>query len=178
MTSVKGFDQQPQFMKMRQVQSAAATFTQLEAETPVIPTISGNKAIVMEILKVYYWRTAITYPATSPLSDVQIQMQCGRESLAAIANSDSDDHVVPFYEEQFTNVEVGTTANNHTMNQHTNPKIIDVTDGQGNGIIYAGRKLYFGVDSGNLSAALTGSCWILFRLIKVDIKEFLGEVLS
>ncbi|GAG92912.1 unnamed protein product, partial [marine sediment metagenome] len=113
----------------------------------------------------------------SALDDTSIHMQLTRDSQVAIQANDDEDMVIPRMVELSRTREVGTSAAQHSETITHWPKEIIVQDGKGDGIIYAGKNLYLGLDTINAAVVVAGYIMILYRLVKVDIREFLGEIL-
>lgn len=171
-------DINPQFMKMMVEMDTINTFKEVEYKTPIIPVIAGNMALVMEILKVFVNNSLIDLDATSPLSNSTLTVQMTRSSQESILAEDDEDLLIPRMDKHFIKREVGTSVTSHSELLDDKFHYFDLTDGNGNGIIFSGRSLYLGILTGNLGTVVSAGVWVLYRLVKVDMKEFLGELLD
>ena len=173
-------DVNPQFFKLSHTQGAANTYSDEEVELVVIPNISGSKVMVMEVLKALYFVSQFQCETDDGLLTLTIQVT--RDNQSALVADDSDDLLIPKFEinSDPRNIADGTPTNVRSISEITNvnPKVVDLTDGNGNGIILPHRNVYIGVDSSNLLAANTGTVWLLYRFKEIPLTEFLGDVIQ
>jgi len=169
-------DVKPQLFALNlQTQSAADTSFSTAFNTPV-PRItpSASKATIMEILKVYFTvqggdaaHAAWCYLSTASVQDAGVNTLTAANGAAAL----SDPRVFAF-------MNYNDRVNTSGMATEKYPKIVDVTDGAGNGVLVATDQIFFEGSSDIATSAMTFGCKILYRVYDASILEYVGIVQS
>lgn len=135
-----------------------------------------NRAMIMEVLKVWW------YLAVDDISDLTGAQWAFLTTNTARFNTQTStaitmalDALEPntfamagFFRTLSTN---GATVTNY-------PAVVDLTDGNGNGILIATDRIF--IIGGNIAgtAGATYTCKILYRMVNVGIEEYVGIVQS
>lgn len=156
----------------------ANQYTQVGINLPVnqLPLRNKNKAIVMELLKVYFDISSPSgaFPDT-PGAIVQAQMQISTASTSSIQHSAPQ--VIAWVSRKWKgNPEAGTPVPYAVT--WVEPEYIDLTDGAGHGVLVATNQLYAGADTTGYNAVAVFSARLLYRWKEVDLTEYLGMVQS
>jgi len=157
----------PQYINAIITQSAANTFTQVEIPLPTVQDIGGGKALVVEILRVFFGGSTFFVDTASGGS---VSAQLTKKTAVAILE-DNDSTVIAScrkYKEYAT--AVGFTE------ILLSPHAVDTTDGQGHGYLAGQQKLFLGVNSVGCTAVRISTVKILYRLRKVTAGELLGTI--
>ena len=141
-------DKHPQMLRARVTETGANTFTETEVVTPVVAL--GNSAEVMEILKVFFFGKT-----DGAASDI-LNLHLSDESQDCIAHA-------AIFQPAATSAEIM-------------PIVIDLMDGNGNGILYGKDSLFFGAVGNSLAGATTSDVAILYRMKKVSLRDLLDMV--
>lgn len=160
----KRIDINPQFLNIHVNESAANTWTTQEASTPVFKQISKDTALVMEILKIYFHQVNVGEQGANDQHNMVI---CDRD-LASYP--DPDNAAVIAWYRQSSHV---ATSGAHSIEF---PKEVDLTDGNGNGVLYGRQKIYLGIKGNSQASALEGGVKILYRLKEVSASELIGII--
>jgi len=145
-----------------------------------VPRLGGGTsttAIVFEVLRLqWYLGLEDMFDVSSSihfgfLSTATNRVDAETTSLASMVD-DAEDPLTIGFAAKVSNV-VTTGAHSETM-----PIVIDMTDGDGNGILIATDRIF--IVGGNLSGtvAATYVCNILYRMVEVGIQEYVGIVQS
>ena len=153
------FDIHPQYLRIGVTESAANTFTQKEENTPIAQVGKGN-TLVMELLKVF-----IQHSPGDLLDGDRIKFALYDRSKIATPSMEAAGVLLVVDIKS-----VGTSSNIDTF------RMIDVTDGAGNGPIYARNKIYLSVEGVGQTAALNASGGILYRLVEIGPSELIGTI--
>lgn len=164
-------DIKPQLLSESISESAANTYTQEEIDVIGYDLQDGYG---IEILKVFWTIGKLTLDAA--FAHNQVQAQICRSSQTAIVGLDNPDLVAPGFRRNYYHNEVGTSANVHSTIVDQDPTVFDLTDGNGNGMIFAGPKIYLGIKGEALDAAGQINVDILYRVVKMSTKELLGSL--
>jgi len=153
-------------------------YSVVEFAVPRIIMGSRDSATVMEILKVWFYvglgdAGDVAFIHVGALSTTLIREQDDPISAADIALLPTAPTV--FAIAAVTAETVGGTSG---ANSWPMPMTIDLTDGNGNGILIATDKIF--VLTGTLAGAVAGTSTvkILYRMVNVGITEYVGIVQS
>jgi len=160
-------DVNPQFLSLKVVESGAATFTEAKINTPVLPQFSSSKALVMEILKVWF-----TINKWDGADEDFVGIQLTKQSATAILLDDDPDRIVGVRDK----VQFVTSGVSQMILSPFGGVIYDLTDGDGNGFLVASKELFLSILGTSQASAITGTVKILYRLKQVGIKEYIGIV--
>lgn len=161
MTNKNGIDVNPQMFRLDVDESAANSFTEKEHNTPVHQSLEGGAALVMEILRIF-----LNTDEGDQLSGDSVQVEIGDRSASGMRGQDAAGVLVSYSDK--------TTLTTSGACWSCNPKIFDFTDGNGNGMLYAKRKMYMSVLGTNQGSALTPRASILYRMKKLTAQELVG----
>lgn len=144
-----------------------------EAETQT-PNRVGPANTVMEILKIQYQLPA---PVAGEDADKRYQRfaHVARSSQSAVLDLNARecvDRVQTIGVQAFAEATETGGAGWHEENVITH----DLSDGNGNGVLYGGSSIFLGFDTGDWNAASTLYARILYRMVKVTAAELLGIV--
>ena len=156
-------DKYPQWMKMRIVESAAATYTKVEFQTPVI---SGpNSYYIMNVLGFY---NEILFGDGAQLVTLKSTgggIMLTKDEHSAGVLPDHEDAIIYFSMHPLT-LTSGAVVMSATW--------VPVNDGQGNGILISDTKVWLSIQGDTDNAtALTGNLWLLYKMVKVSANELL-----
>lgn len=164
----------PQYFTMTTaIAGAVATYRVDQFTLPIIrPQDGNNQAVIMEILRADYYlgirdfgdgaNTKAAYMTTNP----------GRTSGDASTFGSIDDDIAdPRVFGAITDTIRETTSGSSYWET---PHSVDLTDANGNGMLYASDKinLVYADVAGTTAAAVT--CKLLYRFVKVGLIEYLG----
>lgn len=151
-------DINPQMMRMQVVESAANTFTEANFATPSLL----EAGYVMEILRITTALESIPDISGGDRYEVAIY---DRTKSAIPAHS--DDGVLVSYKRH---IGLATQGGSEFGSVH----IWEFTDGAGNGLLYAGKRLYIAVLGESQTNPQTIGAQILYRLKKTSVEEIIG----
>jgi hypothetical protein len=177
-------DVNPQMLKMTILQSGTDAWTVQQYSAPPGQSISfgGTRPLVMEILKVYYeWgsfgRADANLPSAGATSVAKEKIYIlNNASITEPVLQASDPNVICFGEYQeraYTE-----TTNGLAISLGFDPLVIDYTDGDGHGMIYAGKSIYIGLASMGTGTINAAGAQILYRMKEVSEEELLGYIIS
>lgn len=153
----------PQFLRGMVTESAANTFTEAEENTPVPVHMPNNKYLVMNILRVY------VQPSDGAADDGDaVDMAIYDRSRAAMP-AVSDAGIVAVNH-------LGTFMTTSGRVAVESPRVFELSDGQGHGILYARSKIYVGIQGASQANPLTGRYAIEYTLVEVDPEEYVGLI--
>jgi hypothetical protein len=167
-----GFDVNPQFLNIAVTEGTVNVFTEESVATPVIRDLGNGKAMVMEILKLYFEMDApelINIVNTTVRCQLTIQSQTGIQIL-------SHPDVIMKYHRGITCVDTAATDGTVALYLGDEVKEFDLTDGNGNGLIYANKNIFLGIQGANNTTVKHARVKILFRLKKVNAQEMIGAL--
>lgn len=170
-------DLKPQVLHANVTQATVNQFTTATINSP-FPRVqsTGNKATIMEVLKVYFFFGA--EDATDLLSDfllllstTQVIANGTAATTANLATTRDDPHVLAVATQN------QALATNGAYVQQ-NPIVFDLTDGAGNGALLATDQFFLTIATVGATTAITGSAKILYRLYSAGVMEYVGIVQS
>lgn len=168
-------DVNPQFMQLTIAEGAADAYAQGTFPVPIQRIqMGGNRAQVMEVLKVWFQSTD-TVPSQAGLTASAINLQLTTKSQSATVNISEPSC---FALQQKSQVSAFTAGGTVVANMTVDPFQIDLTDGQGHGVLIATDNIYFAIDSDNTGAVQTAYAKILYRWKDVSQTEYVGIVQS
>jgi hypothetical protein len=159
-------DVKPQLLSFSCTESAADTATTVTQAIPVLRNFSpdgGSRAQLIEVLKVWF-----VWPQTGAATSTRQAALSTKNKLVAAANlADADVFAFAFNGTRFT------TSGEIVADLVS---CVDLTDGDGNGILIATDNIYLQVSSTNTSAAQTVACKMLYRISGASVIEYVGIV--
>ncbi len=161
-------DEKPQFLNCNLELSAANTFTQVAIPLPIQPSYGakGAKARVIEILKVF------VYAAPDTLAeDAAVVVQLTTRSETALIPNNNCERFIFLLGKDFQLVTSGAVSTEI-------PVVIDLSDGNGNGILVATQNIYLACYTVGQSGANKIGCKILYKFADVELAEYIGIVQS
>ena len=170
-------DVNPQYLNGTITLTAANTFTQVSQSTPkvMIGPASGNKAIIMEILKVFCDLPNTFNPVAGVTAQAATLSFTTRANVTAPA-AISDPACFAFFER--TSVNSFTAAGSGTYEVTGAPHIWDCTDAAGHGILVATDNIFIGATTANSTTAGLFGYKIMYRFKEVSLTEYIGIVQS
>lgn len=165
----KSMDVNPQWMSMSVTETAANTFTQSSENAPTVQDIGNGKALVMEILKA---RVDIQDPDSVDGKTNLVSLQLTSQSKSDTVSATDADLIVRQAITALNQTE--TTDDKVIFPPRRRVETIDLTDGAGHGVLFAGKTLFLGIKGSENSAAKSGNIRLLYRLKEVGAVELLG----
>ncbi len=166
-------DVNPQQFIMRVVQSAPDTYTQQLFPLPIQRLNSKGKAMVMEVLRIFFFATGVPVAiAAQVIGTIRVHV-----TTSAFATEPGPDNprLVMRYEKEFQNA---FTAAGSFVYDSFEPFMIDMTDGAGHGFLIGTDNLFLAVSSASTSVANVATARILYRWKDVGLSEYIGIVQS
>lgn len=165
-------DVNPQFLSLELTLSAANTLTNQSVVLPISKfQQKGNKAVVIEILKVFW---------NSPLVDANNAAggnnitQTAHLSTALLGTAAPNS---PFVFAYFDKQDRGAfTAAGTYQTTHDDPVVYDCSDGAGHGILVATDRIFFQAVTTGHAAAVTFGAKIMYRFKEINLPEYIGIV--
>jgi hypothetical protein len=156
-------DVNPQWLRATVTESSANTYTEFEFNTPVIPEVLQ----VMEILKVF---------VDSDTSDLSLLSSADTITIALSDRSGGAAPRLPaqpgtiIYSRLITNIDTSGGWIYNTIKEY------DLSDGNGNGLLYAKRTMVLGIKGISLPGTGRASVMILFRFKTISATELVGLI--
>ena len=171
-------DIKPQILSAQSSTSVATTVygsTQITLPVARIGQMK-NRAMIMEVLKVYFFNGVTdardgTADNFAVLTTAAIRASGDTSSLTTIQQDLDDPRVIAasFFSRS-------TTTSGGIMIQK--PEVVDLTDGNGNGVLVATDNLFLTHTAIDNTATVRCVVKILYRLVNVSIQEYVGIVQS
>lgn len=171
MPAKKRFDENPQFMNLKITESAANTYTEDSESTPVVTQLVDGNAQVIEILKIM---TNLEAPDLLAATKSTSNMHISSKSETAIKYLEDSNVII--HEDRQVEAVGARTAEATGVTNCKHPAIYDFTDAEGNGLLFAGKKIYIGVTGVGCNNPMSARAKILYRLKKVSAAELLGII--
>lgn len=156
---------------------AANAYTQLTVPLPTnrLP-LSKGKAMVMEVLKVFWDLPSYGSAVTTGIKIIQAQAQLSTAPLSSIQHSSAS--VFAYASRKWREWGADTADSGALATVWYQPEIQDFTDGAGHGLLIATDNAYFAADTTNFTASVSFGCRILYRWKEVGLTEYIGMVQS
>jgi len=171
-------DVNPQFFNMSQTQSAADTTTTGTFPIPIQRLPQGGRSQVMEVLKIFWNRTAMPASASATEAADIIAFAISTTSFGTTTPINGIANPRVIYQRADTNRSAFTAAGTYMFQDVGQNGNIDVTDGAGHGILVATDNIFLQVASTTTGAANTVDTKLLFRWKNVGLSEYIGIVQS
>lgn len=157
----KQWDIYPQFLRMKVVESAANTFTEEEYPTAVPVHQGPGKVLVMNVLKI------IINLGTGDMADGDIIQASiyDRTRTEMPGNADSG---VLIYAQRTSKL---TTEGAHN---YQDPVVLDLSDGNGHGILFARKNIYIAVKGTSQANPMTCVAQVVYTLAEISTEEYIG----
>lgn len=168
---MRDLDLYPNQLTVVATPAAANSFVEVPVPLPTSQLISPRPGYfyVVEILKIFY---NSQYPNFVAATNVFNTMQLSRKAEGGLA-AHSTYLVGPQVKENV--VFPAVMANNASLfSDDVHPIVVDLTDGQGHGLLVSAKTLYLGAQSQGSVIAQWASARILWRLKLVSADELLG----
>ena len=168
-------DVSPQFMSFSATQSAADTTTTATQQVPIQRLPTGQRAQVMEVLKVFFNLplTAASASATEAVDSITAFLSTS--SFGTTSTSFSEPRVVAAAK---SNSRHAFTAGGTYYTVMPGIIVVDVTDGAGHGVLVATDNIFLQVVSATTGNANTVDVKVLYRWKNVSLQEYIGIVQS
>jgi len=169
-------DVNPQFFNMHLTQLNPNAITEAAFNTPVvrIPGASG-RVTIMELLKVY-WMAASFSPALVALlkQSQYLSITSVPMGIVSLANLAEPNVIIQL------NIEAATafTAAGSLHDYENHLIMVDLTDGAGHGVLFAGDRIYMQGSTSNMVGNKIFSVKLLYRFKTVSLTEYVGIVQS
>jgi hypothetical protein len=149
-------------------ETAINTYTEKSVTTPVA-VVANGKMLVMELLRLFLYIAPpdnIAGAGTSTMVAVHISRKSKTSSTKM-----NDVDVIGYHEIFLNNATaVGICP------FPDNTKILDFTDGKGNGLLYAAKEIFIGIKGIANAVVKTANGKMLYRLKAVDPVDYIGIV--
>lgn len=158
-------DVNPQLLTLEVTEDAANTYTQSRTATPVVSTLANGKALVMELLKIWF-----SFSVDAGQDGDAVHIELSSSVSAALQGEGSGELLCRI---SITNR--FTTSGSKTNILYPAMGIIyDMTDGNGNGLLYGNREIFLAVQGVSQGSAEFATCKLLYRLKEVSATELIG----
>lgn len=170
-------DVSPQWMTFSAVQSGADTTTTTAQAIPVQRLPQSGRAQVLEVLKVAFF-SSTNLPASASATETtdSITTMISTKSFGTTNTTFSEPTV--FAADSIQSRSAFTAAGTYFVILPTSPRIYDLTDGGGHGVIIATDNIYAQVQSSGTGATNTVHIKLLYRWKNVGLSEYIGIVQS
>lgn len=155
-------DVNPQFFNMNVDESAANTYTETEFQTPVHEAPGGGRNS-MEIMKIIY-----------ELEDPDNEANQNNTTISHITHTTEADTLALNDRESLMvmkNINHNIVSGVQLIEY---PRVIDLTDGKGNGVIYPHKAMFVAVKGIGNAGATTFRVKILYKFKRVTAQELIG----
>ena len=169
-------DVNPQYFNMTLTQLNPNALTEAAFNTPVVrlPGPSG-RVTIMELLKVYWMAVGWSPGLAAILTQSQyMSLSSVPMGIIAIANL-SEPNVIAQLNIQQT---IAWTAAGSLADSQDHLVSVDLTDGAGHGILFAGDRIYMQISTANMVGNKAFHVKILYRFKTVSLTEYVGIVQS
>jgi hypothetical protein len=156
-------------MNMDVTESAANTFTTKSGATPVSIQMPNGSALVMELLRVFIQPSSMELIAATT---TYISYALCRKAFTTMPVAHDPDVIVS--DLAFTSTVGARTAESIGVITGTTSRMYDLTDGNGNGVLYAGATLHACMKGTSMVSAKAMSVKILYRMKLVNANELVG----
>jgi len=159
-------DIKPEFLSYVATQSASDTTTTTTTALPVLRNFqtSGNRAQIVEVLKVIF-----SFNQAQVETDSNVRVFVSTKNFGTTATTFQDPAVIAM---------AGWYMAITTSGQVTYPQLqtLDLTDGNGNGILVATDNLFTQVTSSGTSLSNAIGVKVLYRIYSAGVTEYIGIV--
>lgn len=165
-------DINPQFMNGKVIESAANTFTQAEISLPVVHDLGNGKALVVELLKVFYELSSV-----EPIDNTSVTLsaQITKDSQAAMILLENASCIFRVIKNLYL-FDTGATDATVTVQRTSGMHIHDYTDGNGNGYLLGKTKIFLGIKGTAFVGANVFRVKLLYRMKQVSAQELIGII--
>jgi len=165
-------DVNPQFMNMPLLQQTAInTVVENKVSTPVVNNVGqGGQALVMEILKIFFFSDA---PDVIAGVEATNNISLNKKSKGTTAFPELNDPDVIMQDARKVDFIAASTGGGMFPSPIS---VYDLTDGAGNGYLYGGKELWLQMSTVNNAAAQTkkATAKVLYRMKQVNSNELVG----
>lgn len=171
-------DVNPQWFKLRAVESAVNTGTTVQVALPVTRFSSrSGKSIIIEVLSIKWIidPTQFLGGVGAGIATLTIGGTLTTKSFGTNAIPLTDGTIIDYFE---TAVITAFSGGGSVATIVPSETIHDTSDGAGHGLLIATDNVYLQVSSANTGAAAAVNCWLLYRFKEVDLEEYVGIVQS
>ena len=171
-------DVNPQFLNFEVTTSAANTFTEVTLGTPIVRVGTGpanSRSVIMEILKVFVEFPELDLDAAAATNRVEIltiATTTQGTTQFRLGNPRCLVRAVHSVRNAFT------AAGTGMLDVQNDPVVIDLTDGDGHGVLVATDNIFIGFNTAGFTAVALTSGKILYRFKEVELVEYIGIVQS
>lgn len=173
-------DVNPQQMRGTLTLTGAGTFTQLTLPIPRQVLQQGNRAQVIEVLKIFIDRPLPEGSGSTSEVINEYALAFSTKPQTVLGNTASNfsfaDAAI-FAFDRVASLNAFTTGGTYTA-VYDNTRVIDLTDGSGHGLLIGTDNIYICGDTAGVAAAVTWEFRILYRWKNVGMTEYVGMVQS
>jgi hypothetical protein len=163
-------DENPQFLRGKVTMTASNTYTELAINCPVLQSYGNERAVVLEILRVFFQLSAIEQ---IPVAAVRLEVHLADKTQTDLI-SIGDPGCIAVGDHGMTNTGARTVETLGSPITIRNPIVMELTDGKGNGILYGKNQIFLGITSTGMTSAKSAKVAILYRLKEVSAGELVG----
>ncbi len=170
-------DVKPQILTIA-VPAASGTddYSSIEFAVPRIVMGSRDSATIMEVLKCWFYigindTLDTNHTVCGALSTTFLRAQ---DEICTIANMAANPVISTVFAYVLRDVSIVTSG----ADSNADPMVVDLTDGNGNGILIATDNIFFTAGLFNNTATSSSTVKILYRMVNVGITEYVGIVQS
>ena len=168
------FDVNPQMQTFIIQETVAGTFTQLEIPLPTVHDLGNGKALVVELIKIF---SELSSVEIIDGTTVTVGAAITKQSKAAMPTLSDPDC---FWRGTNSMHVEDTAATDATLladvGSQSTMKVMDYTDGNGNGMLIGARSLFVQVKSTDMVGKATVKGKLFYRMKKVSATELIGII--
>lgn len=170
-------DVNPQFISGIVTETAANTFTSVQIALPVVRPMasSSNKTTIVEFLKIYCDFPDLDLDAAAATSRLMV-FTISTVAVTSGTNGLDNTRVIMRIEHSVRNA--FTAAGSAMLDVQNNPRVIDLTDGAGHGVLVATDSMFVAFATSGFTAATSVAWKVLYRFKDVGLTEYIGIVQS
>lgn len=169
-------DVNPQWMTGRVTQSAADVTTTAPFRLPrqVLPGAQG-RALVMEVLRVWFDTPAGTTTAAAPAA-YGFKVALTTKDFGTTSVPTDEPTLFAYHQKEIVNAFTAAGTFWFISNE---PFVLDLTDGQGHGVLVATDSIFFQLNSITATGVINAATFkILYRWKEIGLAEYIGIVQS
>lgn len=184
-------DVNPQWFSTSVVASAADTTTSISVSSPPgIGLSAAGKPLAMELLKAQisfeqgtaglgWMPTAASFaPGAGTIQIAEVRLTASSKNFGTTVPTLSLGDATVFLQARETLRIYESTAASTLATFDQGPIMIDLTDGAGNGLLYANQNIFFQISASNTNIVPTARIKLLYREKYITQQELLGLVLQ
>lgn len=170
-------DVNPQFISGAVTLSGINVFTELSLNTPTARVGTGTtfRSVILELLKIFVDFPPVDITGAGATSRV-FSFTVATASQGTVQFTLDNPRLIMRLDHETNNA--FTAATSAMLDLQDNPRMVDLTDGDGHGVLIATDNVFIGCQTSNQAAASRFSFKLLYRFKEVSLVEYIGIVQS